>query len=366
VKDFRFRLAKSFTNTLNQASNLVFKPMPQIKNTLKKVLILQTGGTIMMQSDVREPGEVQADPNKARGYLLSQVPELGTIAQLSVKELFYEDSSSLTPKHWEQLIHTILAESPSFDGIVVLHGTDTMAYTASALSFALRGLNKPVIFTGSQVPLTTLRSDARRNLINAVQIATYDIPEVCICFNDRLFRGNRSTKMSIGDFDAFASPNLPPLAEIGLNIELSSHIRSRTEASPLAVSFSEEIMVMKLFPGLNPSFLNSILQTPFKALIIEGFGSGNFPIKGRHSLITPFKDLIGAGKILIMCSQAPFDAVDLHKYESGRIAVDLGIISAGSMTMEAATTKIMYLLGQLTDNTTTRQHFLLDLAGEIE
>lgn len=319
----------------------------------------------MMQSNDIDPGAVSADPEKARGYLLKEVPELEKIARLSVIELFYEDSSSLTPTHWELLASTILKHAPEYHGFVVLHGTDTMAYTASALSFALRGLNKPVIFTGSQVPLTTLRSDARRNLVNSVEIATYDIPEVCICFNDMLFRGNRSTKMSIGDFDAFASPNLAPLAEIGLNIELGSHILQPAIHSITEATFSTEIAVVKLFPGMNPDFFNSICQTPFKAMIIEGFGSGNFPIKGDFSLVSAFEKLIESGKILIMCSQAPFDAVDLQKYESGRMASEIGIISAGPMTMEAATTKIMYLLGSHIDPLTLRNQFLEDFVGEI-
>jgi L-asparaginase len=319
----------------------------------------------MMQSSGIDPGTVQADPEKARGYLLKQVPELEMIAKLDVIELFYEDSSSLTPYHWEFLASTILKHATEYHGFVVLHGTDTMAYTASALSFALRGLNKPVIFTGSQVPLTTLRSDARRNLVNSVEIATYDIPEVCICFNDMLFRGNRSTKMSIGDFDAFASPNLSPLAEIGLNIELGPHILEPAIHSITESSFSTEIAVVKLFPGMNPDFFNSILETRFKAMIIEGFGSGNFPIKGNYSLVSAFERLIDSDKILIMCSQAPFDAVDLQKYESGRMASEIGIISAGPMTMEAATTKIMYLLGSNPDSITLRNEFLEDFAGEI-
>jgi len=339
--------------------------MTKPRNSLKDVLILQTGGTIMMQSNDIDPDAVSADPEKARGYLLQQVPELEKIARLNVLELFYEDSSSLTPSHWELLTKTILKNAKDYHGFVVLHGTDTMAYTASALSFALCGLNKPVIFTGSQVPLTTLRSDARRNLVNSVEIATYDIPEVCICFNDMLFRGNRSTKMSIGDFDAFASPNLAPLAEIGLNIELGSHILRPAIHSITEATFSTETAVVKLFPGMNPDFFNSFCNTPFKAMIIEGFGSGNFPIKGTFSLVSAFEKLVDMGKILIMCSQAPFDAVDLHKYESGRRAAEIGIISAGPMTMEAATTKIMYLLGLNTDPLILRNEFLEDFAGEI-
>ena len=332
---------------------------------MKHVLILQTGGTIMMQTDVLIAGKVDADPDKARGYLQNKVPELANIAHIQVMELFYEDSSSLAPRHWTILADTIYKYRNEFDGFVVLHGTDTMAYTASALSFVLNGLNKPVIFTGSQVPLTTLRSDARRNLVNSIEIATYDIPEVCICFNDKLYRANRSTKMSIGDFDAFASPNLLPLAEIGLTIDVSNHVLEPKDQWEYHSSFNENIYVLKLFPGLNPTHLQYLVDAPIQAILVEGFGAGNFPIKESYSLEHFFRACIKNGKIVSMCSQAPFDAIDLDKYESGRLAIDIGIISSKEMTIEASATKLMYLLSVCDNTQTVKELYQKNLCGEI-
>jgi L-asparaginase len=332
---------------------------------MKRVLVIQTGGTIMMQSALRLSGSVSADAEKARGYLKKEVPELNDIAHIDVFELFYEDSSSLSPEHWAKLANTIITNRFDYDGFVVLHGTDTMAFTASALSYALIGLNKPVIITGSQVPLTTLRSDARRNLINAVEIATYQIPEVCICFNDNLFRGNRSTKMSIGDFDAFTSPNLQPLAKIGLNINFANHILPKVVNENFQPEFDENIFVVKLFPGLKPQFLKSLVQSGVKAILIEGFGSGNFPIKGDYNLIDFLSSCNGEGIILAMCSQAPYDAIDLTKYESGRMAIELGILSSGSMTLEASVVKLMHLLAGNYDLNMIKLLYQKNLAGEI-
>lgn len=332
---------------------------------MKRVLVIQTGGTIMMQSAQRLTGSVSADAVKARGYLKKEVPELNNIAHIDVLELFYEDSSSLSPEHWSKLTNTIIGHKLDYDGFVVLHGTDTMAFTASALSYALIGLNKPVIITGSQVPLTTLRSDARRNLINAVEIATFEIPEVCICFNDNLFRGNRSTKMSIGDFDAFTSPNLQPLAKIGLNIRFADHILPKVKHEKYQPEFDGNVFVVKLFPGLNPQLLNPLIRSGVKAILIEGFGSGNFPIKGNYNLIDFLTSCNREGIILAMCSQAPYDAIDLTKYESGRMAIELGILSSGSMTLEASVVKFMHLFAGNYDINLIKLLYQKNLAGEI-
>jgi L-asparaginase len=240
-----------------------------------------------------------------------------------------------------------------------------MAFSASALSYALRPLTKPVIFTGSQVPLTTLRSDADRNLINAVEIATMDVPEVGIVFGDKLLRGNRATKMSIGDFDAFASPNLSSLAEIGLQIQFSSGIRVKGPTFHNTAAFDNNVYILKIHPGIQPTYLEPLLTSGVKGILIEGFGSGNFPIREKCSLVPFFQKCIDAGILLAMCSQAPFDAIDLTKYESGRIARKIGILSAGAMTLEASITKMMYLLAHHHDPEMVRSQFVTDLAGEL-
>lgn len=161
---------------------------------------------------------VELNPDAWSDTLVERVPQLGELAQIQTLPLFFEDSSDLNHTHWVQLAECINSHYDEFDGFVVLHGTDTMAYTTSALSYAFQNLGKPVIFTGSQVPLSSIRSDARRNLINSIEMATSNLQEVAICFNDHVYRGNRATKLSIGDFDAFGSPNLDPLATIGLEI----------------------------------------------------------------------------------------------------------------------------------------------------
>lgn len=332
---------------------------------MKRVLIIQTGGTILMQADVRKPGAVTENAEFAKGYLMREVPELQNIAELDVIELMYEDSCNVGPSHWTAIAQTIFQHYADFDGFVILHGTDTMAYTASALSYGLRPLHKPVVLTGSQVPLATLRTDARRNLINSVQIATLDIPEITICFNDKLYRGNRSTKMSIGDFDAFNSPNMAPLAEIGLNIRLSDAILPLGGTPVFSADFASDVYVLKIFPGLQPSLFAPLSSSGVKAILIEGFGSGNFPEKYAASLIPFLESCVENDLIMAICSQAPYDAVDLTKYHSGRTALDMGVLSSGCMTLEASVTKLMYLLAQNITTSDIRHHFTTSLAGEL-
>lgn len=175
---------------------------------MKKILLIQTGGTIAMNA---KGAGVELDPERWSKVLYEEIPELNEIAEIITFPLFFEDSSDLNSWHWVKLASCIDEKYDEFDGFVILHGTDTMAYSASALSFGLKNLGKPVIFTGSQLPMSTIRSDARRNLVNAIELATMDFKEVGICFNDALYRGNRATKLSIGDFDAFGTPNFSPL-----------------------------------------------------------------------------------------------------------------------------------------------------------
>lgn len=293
------------------------------------------------------------------------IPELAEIAEVETHKLFMEDSSDINQVHWAELATFIHQQYELYDGFVVLHGTDTMAYTASALSFALQNVDKPIILTGSQVPMSSIRSDARRNLVNAIEMATMDLPEIAICFNDHVFRGNRSSKISIGDFDAFASPNYPSLAEIGLHIELQNHICNPKDEIELSTTFSDQIFLLKIYPNLDPVFLQNIPLQGIRALIVEAFGSGNFPLSGDYSLIPFFKQCLNNNVLLIFTSQAAYDAVDLSNYKSGRQALELGALSAGDMTTEATLTKLMYLLGNYTEAQTVRQKFIQNLAGEL-
>lgn len=328
---------------------------------MKNILLLQTGGTIAMQSDTGGP---ELDPDKWSDLLHKEIPELQKLANLDVKKVFFEDSSDINRTHWRILAETIYENLSRYDGFLILHGTDTMAYTASALSFALRNISKPVIFTGSQVPMSNLRSDARRNLVNAVELATHPFGEIAICFNDHLFRGNRSTKMSIGDFDAFASPNFPVLAEVGLGIKWSGKSLYNGRPAECNPVFDDALHVIRLHPNLNPTQLGYINLEETKAVILEAFGSGNMPIKGDYNMIPFIQNCRENNCHVIITSQAPYDAVDLNQYASGREAKNLGALSAGEMTMEATITKAMHLLGlKLADDEFISQ-FMANLSGE--
>ncbi|WP_445664751.1 asparaginase [Fodinibius sp. AD559] len=330
---------------------------------MKSILLIQTGGTIAMDaSDGQKP---TLNPQKWTELMYQAIPELSKIADIKMERLFFEDSSDINKRHWAAIADFIRNNYEDYDGFVVLHGTDTMAYTASALSFALQGLDKPIILTGSQVPMSNIRSDARRNLVNAIEIATMPLPEVAICFNDFVYRGNRATKMSIGDFDAFASPNYPPLAEIGLNIEIRDHVHAPSKPLEVATNFSDQVFLLKIYPNLNPDFLSQINFGDNRALIVEAFGSGNFPIHGEQGLLPFFKKCLQNDILLIITSQAAYDAVELNNYESGREALKLGALSAKDMTTEATLTKIMYLLAKHDDNKTVAEQFNRNLVGEI-
>lgn len=331
---------------------------------MKNILLIQTGGTIAMkQKNVQAAAELDA-ANWSK-VLFSQIPELSEIANIKAVRLFFEDSSDIQPEHWSRLIRFIDEKYEDYDGFVILHGTDTMAYTASALSFGLQNLSKPVILTGSQVPMSNLRSDARRNLVNAIEMATLPLHEVAICFNDHVFRGNRCTKMSIGDFDAFVSPNYPPLAEIGLNIELRKKDESSGKPLKTFPHFNSDLFLLKIFPGLNPQLLDKIDLNTVRAVVVEAFGSGNFPYKGGHSLLPFFKKCIQQQVFLVITSQAAYDSVELSNYNSGRKAEKMGALSAGDMTTEATLTKMMYLLANSRSVGEIADRFETSLAGEI-
>jgi L-asparaginase len=328
----------------------------------KHILILQTGGTIAMKDDL-DQGVGFSEPGKGL-RLLEDMPELERIATFDVRTLFVEDSSNLNHHHWDRIGSHIFDQFSLYDGFVIVHGTDTMAYTASFLSFAFEGLSKPIVLTGSQIPLGNVRSDARRNLINSVEIASTGLPVVGICFNDKFLRGNRSTKMSIGDFDAFASPNYPPIAEIGLTISFREKITKNRTQMRYDGRCDNRLALVKIFPGLNPAYIETLLETDVRCIVLEVFGSGNVPINDDFNLL-PFVDSCLKRDILVVVtSQAPYDAVDLSKYLNARLLHDAGAISAGDMTIEATVTKLMVLLGRHQDPRQIAKLFLDDIAGE--
>lgn len=331
---------------------------------MKKILLLLTGGTISMQFEASGTAFIQSE--KAAEQILSALPTLRQLAEIDVMQLFSEDSSNIHSKHWSALIETITTNYDKYEGFVILHGTDTMAYTASALSFGLRNLTKPIILTGSQVPLVNIRSDARRNLINAVELATSSILEVGICFNDRLYRGNRTTKMSIGDFDAFSSPNFEPLAKIGTSIQITKSYDFPDKDFCSFASFSNKIIHLKAFPSMPiNAMIPFVLDSDSRAVIIEGFGSGNLPIKGEFSFLPLVESCIESNRLVLIASQAPYDKVDLTKYENGKIMLDAGAIDTADMTIEAIITKLMHVLAYHDNNATITNLFKRSISGEI-
>jgi len=316
-----------------------------------RILIIYTGGTFGMSYDkdgVLIPFNFD--------YIIDQLPTLKNLA-LAITAVSFDtpiDSSNINPEHWQLISSIIYDQYDEHDGFVVLHGTDTMAYTASALSFMLEGLNKPVILTGAQLPISEPRSDARENLITALDIASarkYDVPlvpEVCIYFDYELLRGNRSKKVESMQFDAFDSGNYPPLAKAGVKIDYNfSVIRTPLESATLNLRavFETNIAIIKLFPGINRNVVSTVLSiNGLKAVILETYGSGNAPT--LPWLIEDLQKAIELGVIIVNISQCPGGRVVQGRYETSKKLQQIGVISGADMTTEAAVTKLMLLIGE--------------------
>jgi L-asparaginase len=329
---------------------------------LKHLLLLHTGGTLGM--DPAAAGALR--PGTALEGVFRYIPEALELADIETRVLFNEDSANMQIAHWRALVETIAGELDHYDGFVVIHGTDTMAYTAAALSFALENLPKPVILTGAQRPIGAIRTDAKVNLVSALELATYDLPEVGLFFNHALLRGNRSKKISIDDFDAFASPNYPALAEIGLHLVLhEERLRRPAGLFHPNPTFSDKVVVLRLFPGMRPEYLFPLLDGPALAFVIEAYGAGNVPVAER-SLIPFVEAATERGKLVAVSSQALTGHVDLSLYESGQRALEAGALSCADMTVEAAVVKLMYLLGRFNEDTRqVARNFAVSLAGEL-
>lgn len=328
---------------------------------MKRILLIHTGGTMGMPSGGSRPAAAQQFADE----LFRHIPGAKTIADIDFKSPFNVDSSNITVSHWIELGTLVAEHIDRYDGFVVIHGTDTMSYTACALSYSLGNLTKPVILTGSQRPLSDIRTDAKNNLINAIELATYDIPEVGIFFDYKLFRGNRTKKISIDNFDAFTSPNFPALAEVGLNIEIKGHHRQPAGTFRMDRKFSNRVACFRLFPGFDPRVLDPMIDSGILVYVIEAFGSGNVPILD-NSLIPFIDKATRSGRLVIITSQCINGAVNFDLYECGKQAMQAGAISGQDMTTEAAVIKAMFLLGQF-DNQVAKVHnnFSTCLAGEL-
>jgi L-asparaginase len=335
------------------------------------ILIIYTGGTIGMVHDPETGSLVPIDFR----HISDHVPELRKFGYdlHSVSFNPVQDSSNIDPGVWTKLAEIIEVNYNDFDGFVVLHGTDTMAYSASALSFMLENLCKPVIFTGSQLPIGLLRTDGKENLITAIEIAAAkenglsSVPEVCICFDNKLTRGNRTTKMSAEHFDAFYSPNYPPLAEVGLHLKYFNNlIRYTSKDQKLIVhkAFDNNVAILKLFPGINRKLINAITNTDgLRGLIIETFGSGNAPT--YQWFLDDLKHYIDKGGIILNVTQCHGGSVEMGLYETSRQMLASGVISGKDITSEASVTKLMHLLGRYSSREEVRQALKISLAGEI-
>lgn len=334
---------------------------------LNKVLIVYTGGTIGMVQD--ENGSLKPFP---MDHIYDLVPELKKcsykIDTCQMERII--DSSNMTPSFWADLAEIIERQYDSYDGFVILHGTDTMAYTASALSFMFKNLSKPIILTGSQLPMGVLRSDGRENIICALELASCReiyIPEVCLFFENHLYRGNRSTKVSAENFDAFCSFNYPSLAKAGIKFSYKPHLILPKPAQPLEVrkKFDRNIAVLKLFPGITPEVVGAVLHAEgLRGVIVEAFGSGNAPTETWF--IEAIGDAIRRGIIVLNVTQCKAGAVVMGQYEASCEMGRLGVIGGFDITLEAAVTKMMYLLGTHPDDPGHVRHCLqLSLRGEI-
>ena len=310
-----------------------------------RLLLLHTGGTLMMHGGDVAP----LAPDVYTRDLVAELPVLRKIAEIETQILYNLDSSDLQPHHWVEAARALhdafFGEGPRYDGAVIIHGTDTMAFTAGALAFLLPGLDRPVILTGSQAPLLAVRTDARANLVDACHLATMPIPEVAIAFDSQLLRGCRAKKLDTWGMSAFGSPSCAPLAELGIGVEIAPHVLPPRAPMPFDPRIEPRVFLLRTFPGLDPSVLFAILAQDVRGLVIEAFGAGNVP-RLENSLVPAIDAATKKGVPVVIVSQSPRGAVDLRRYEGGAAAARAGAISARDMTSEAALTKLMIELGR--------------------
>ena len=331
-----------------------------------RVAVLHVGGTIGMARTAQgfEP---------RRGHLAMLLADMPILRRADVPEfdlIEYEellDSADMLPEDWESIARDIVSRHEAYDGFVVLHGTDTLAYTASALSFMLEGLQKPVVLTGSQIPLCELRSDAHSNLLDALMIAgSTHIPEVLVQFGGVLIRGNRATKVSAEGFSAFASPNHPSLGRTGVHIEIEERLIRPSVAGPIRLlpMSTKPVAALRLFPGIDVRVLRPFLESPLAGLVLEAYGIGNGPKRNR-AVMDAIAEATARGLVVVVCSQCLEALVDLGGYATGAALARAGAVSGRDMTAEAAMAKLLHLFGRDLDPGAVRAQIPVDLRGEL-
>lgn len=337
-----------------------------------KVLLIYTGGTIGMNLNPKthalEPFDFE--------HLLNSVPELKHFdTEIDTYQFMPPiDSSDMSPQKWVEITKIIADNYDKYDGFVILHGTDTMAYTASALSYMLENLTKPVILTGSQLPIGQLRTDGRENLITSIEIAaaknadgTSKVPEVGIYFNGRLLRGNRTTKQSADGFNAFESYNYPPLVEVGVNITYHEHRILKPDYTKPMVAHLEldnNVIIFSLFPGIREDLIRHIIATPnLRAIVMRTFGSGNAP--QSPWIQKALKDAAKYGKIIVNISQCMQGSVEMGRYDTGYQLQEAGVISGHDSTVESAVTKLMFIQAYCKDVHEVREMMSESIRGEM-
>ncbi len=309
----------------------------------------------------------------AAGYLaqrMAQMPELNSPEMPSYTLNEYEpllDSANIGPANWGEIGQDILEQFENYDGFVIIHGTDTMAYSASALSFMLENLTKPVIFTGSQIPLAEVRSDARENLITSMLLAAnYPIPEVCLYLNGKLLRGNRSRKVSSSGFEAFDSPNFPALGVVGVDIKPNWDLICPLPTAALRLQKLSKVRVaaLRIFPGITASIVRNFLQEPVQGLVLESYGAGNAPTNDP-AFLRALGEAAKRGVVIVNFSQCLRGSVDMDEYAPGSALKDAGVISGADMTPEAALGKLFYLFSQDKSIAEIKEKIQRNLRGEL-